>query len=139
MKRIYILNDGKELLFSYKNPSYENITDDTLFSNFILAMNSFAREFGQEKVSSIDLGSEKIVYMKDTSTKYIFVVVYDNKKDIKKDSITLPGIKDFIIEKYLNKSNSNEIIKQKIDPSLLEALETSRAKFSSVENFLHML
>ncbi len=137
IKRIYIINGKKELIFSYNNPEYETIVDESLFSRFILAMNSFAREFGEEQISNIDLGNEKIFYLKDKCKRNLFIVVFNKNVQINRKSIKLDEIKKLIIEKYIKKVY--DLDKKKFELSLLELLDNSLPNCTGVEQFLNSL
>lgn len=136
IKRICIINEKKEMIYCYNNPNFNNDRDESLLSHFILAMNSFAREFGEDKLSSIDLGKEKIYSLAEKSSPYLFVVVCDKNVRISKGSLKLSKIKRFLKENYTKNSdnlNSNEDGK---DGDLFHILHQSTQNYDTVERFL---
>ena len=112
---IYIIDEKANPIFIREN--YLQGSGDAnhaLLSDFITALQSFAREFGEEETKVIQLSDAKILSSKDNLTHYLFAIKCESEAKNKKMFGILNQIKNLFIEKFMGHLASSEEIKKKI-------------------------
>jgi len=112
---IYIINDKGTPIFIREN--YIQGSGDAnhaLLSDFITALQSFAREFGEKETRIVELSDAKILSTMDYITNYLFILKCDVNSKNKKMFGILNQIKNLFIEKFTGFLASNENKKKEI-------------------------
>lgn len=101
IESIWIINKEGETLFNedFHNQGSKDI-DSILFGSIISAVQSFAREFGEDSAKSFGLGNSDIYMGIDKSTKIIFALKCEKKASSKKIRQMLKKIKETFIENF---------------------------------------
>ena len=120
---IYILDDEGTPIFIREN--YIQGSGDAnhaLLSDFVTALQAFAREFGEEETRVIELSDAKILSSKDNITNYLFAIKCESGVKNKKMFGILNQIKNLYIDKFTGHLTSNEETKKKIMLSFVTEL-----------------
>ncbi len=136
IKSVMVLDDRREVIFSFANSVYGDTKDEGVLSRFMLAMESFAREFGGNELKMVEVGSEKIYLLKDNFSGFLFIAV--SHKHTKRKSIfkKLEKIRDMFNENCLEQLISKNLDKKALQMHFLDSLEKLDSNPSSVDNFL---
>ena len=135
---IYIINDKGTPIFIREN--YIQGSGDAnhaLLSDFITALQSFAREFGEKETRIVELSDAKILSTMDYITNYLFILKCDINSKNKKMFGILYKIKNLFIEKFTGYLASSEDKKKEIMISFELALNEVLAEpASTLSGFL---
>ena len=112
---IYIIDDTGTPIFIRENyiQGSEN-ANHALLSDFITALQSFAKEFGEEETRIVELSDAKIFSTLDSLTNYIFIIKSDINAKSKKIFEILNKIKNLFIDSFMGQLASSNEKKTKI-------------------------
>ena len=131
---IYIIDDTGTPIFIRENyiQGSEN-ANHALLSDFVTALQSFAKEFGEEETRIVELSDAKIFSTLDSLTNYLFIIKSDMIAKSKKMFEMLKKIKNLFIDSFMGHLASSEQQKKKImesfENALNELLEDPSDKF----------
>ena len=135
---IYIIDEKSNPIFIREN--YLQGSGDAnhaLFSDFVTALQSFAREFGEEETRVIELGDAKILSTKDNITHFLFAIKCESNAKNKKMFGILNQIKNLYIDKFTGHLASSEEIKEEIMRSFeIEIIKIISEPKDKLSNFL---
>ena len=135
---IYIIDEQSNPIFIREN--YIQGSGDAnhaLLSDFVTALQSFAREFGEEETRVVELSDAKILSSKDHITNYLFAIKCESNAKNKKMFGILNQIKNLFIDKFTGHLANSEETKKKI----MLSFETDLSKIiteptDTLSNFL---
>ena len=113
--------------------------DHALLSDFITALQSFAKEFGEEETKMIELSDAKIYSTKDKLMNYNFIIKSDINAKNKKMFDTLNKIKNLFIDKFIGQLTSSEEKKKQIMVSFKDDLNKFLEPIDNIKGFLKSL
>jgi predicted nucleic acid-binding Zn-ribbon protein len=134
---IYIIdNKGTPIFIRENYIQGSGNADHALLSDFISALQSFAKEFGEEETRMIELSDAKIYSARDKLTNYYFIIKCDINTKNKKMFDILNKIKNLFIDKSLGQLTSNDEKKKQIMASFEDALNDLLEPRENIEDFL---
>jgi hypothetical protein len=138
--RFFILDDKGEPIYIRENyVQGSGNVNYALLSNFINALKSFAKEYGEDQTKSIELGDETIISSTDKMINYQFIIVCDKNSNKKNMLRILNDIQNIYIEKFLGNLYSNPETKKIIMDSFIEALNKLLEPITDFKDFLKSL
>lgn len=110
IKSFYVLDDKRELIFSYNSVDEKTkIVDDSLMSGFITAVTTFIKETLEDNLSQVSFGDKKVFSINDNVSNFMFILICE--KDAKSKKI-LPILKD-LENLYLNYCTGIQYIRER--------------------------
>ncbi len=123
IKSIQIVDAKGKILFSRENHIQgSGEVNNALLSDFVNALQSFAKELGEEETKIIELGDGKIISNKDKLTGILFILKCNVNAKNKKMFKILNQIKNIFIEKFTGHFTSSEEVKRVIRSSFENAV-----------------
>ncbi len=140
VRNVYVI-EAKGTIF-YKH--YSDIQcadgfDSHMFSGFVAAIQSFAKQIGEREVKEIALGNRLLYCSIDIYSSMIFVVECDTNTKSKKIRQVLEKTKSLFVNLFLGNLNADDQIKSKIISELKKRLSDMLGEPSEVENFLYAI
>lgn len=138
--KIYIINEGGELIFPndilFKDID-ENI--EMMFSNFMIALQNFAKDLGDEEVSAFQIGKEKIFIRKDPFNSVTYI--YKTDKNVKKKLVynLLNKVRNVYIHNLYGTQYTSGDKKVRLMKRFILELEEILEEKNKVNNFLSCL
>ena len=137
---IYIIDDkGTPILIHENYIQGLGNADHALLSDFINALQSFAKEFGEEETRMIELSDAKIYSTKDKLMNYYFIIKSDINAKNKKMFDILNKIKNLFIDKFIGQLTSSEEKKKQIMVSFKDDLNKFLEPIDNIKGFLKSL
>lgn len=120
---IYIIdNMGKPIFIQENYVQGSGNPEHALLSDFISALQSFAKEFGEEETRIVELSDAKIYSIRDKILDYLFIMKCNVNSKNKKMFEILSKIKNLFINKFLGSLILSEDEKKIIMSSFEEEL-----------------
>ncbi|MFW9880640.1 MAG: hypothetical protein ACFFG0_46825 [Candidatus Thorarchaeota archaeon] len=98
---IYIIDSSGATIFSYDNYVKGNSeVNHTLLSHFIYALQSVAKNIGEDETKEVEINKNKFFLIKEKLTSYLFII--KTKLNAKPENINpiLKKIKEKFVEKF---------------------------------------
>ncbi|MFX0167667.1 MAG: hypothetical protein ACFE9V_20285 [Candidatus Hodarchaeota archaeon] len=98
---IYIIDSSGATIFGYDNHIQGNSeVNQTLLSHFIYALQSVAKNIGEDEIKEVEISKNKFFLMKEKLTSYLFII--KTKPNAKSEIINpiLKKIKKKFVEKF---------------------------------------
>ncbi len=123
IKSIQIVDAKGTLLFSRESHIQgSGDVNNILLSDFVNALQSFAKEFGEEETKIIELGDGRIISTKDKLTGVLFILKCNTNAKTKKMFKILNQIKNIFIDKFTGHLTSSEEVKREVRSSFESAV-----------------
>ncbi len=112
---IYIIDEKSNPIFIRENYFQgSGNANHALLSDFVTALQAFAREFGEEETRVIELSDAKILTSMDKLSHNLFAIKCESDAKNKKMFGILNQIKNLFIDKFIGHLASSEEMKKEI-------------------------
>ncbi len=140
VKNVYVIEAKGTIFYKhYSDMQYADVFDSHMFSGFVAAIQSFAREIGEQEAKEIVLGNRMLYCAMDAFSGMIFVVECDPKSKPKKIRQILEKIKSIFVNSFLGNFYAEETVKSKIVPEFRKKLNETVFEPSIVGDFLSII
>ncbi|MHA2008263.1 MAG: hypothetical protein ACXABO_20945 [Promethearchaeota archaeon] len=98
---IYIIDSSGATIFSYEN--YINgmsQVNHALLSHFIYALQSVARNIGEDEIKEVDIDKNRFFLIKEKFTSYLFIIKSKSNANTETIEPILKRIKEKFVEKF---------------------------------------
>jgi len=138
--KIFIIGEEGELIFP-NDILFTDIDENIqmMFSNFMIALQNFAKNLGDGEVSAFQIGDEKIYSKKDPYNNVTYIYKTDKKVKEKKVSNLLNKVRNAYIHQLIGTQYSSKEKKVRMMKRFILELEEILEEKNKVNNFLKCL
>ena len=119
----FLEQDGNVLFRSENDMQNSEEHNSFLFSGMVMAIQSFIKELGEEKIKQMELGNSKIFISKDEETDLILVLKTNKEANNKRINKFMEKIQEKTREVYYNSLFTPKKLKEYIKNSFKNDLE----------------
>lgn len=137
---IYVTSDENKLVYSHENFIQGSMKiDDALFSNFITAIQQFAKELGGEETKAITLSDYQIISAIDNISGYRIILKCDPKAKAKRLIKFANTLKNSFINVFTGHFSDSDEQKRALMNQFDNEIKELLKEGDSVSNFLKFL
>ncbi len=137
IKSVYILNSKGKIVFMRERYAQGDTTmNHIMFSKLVLALQQFAKEYGENETKVIKMHGYVIYMIKDPITNYVYCLICDIETKKKEMFRILKEIMNLYIDSFLGSSITSEAKRLEILHTFGEKLDVLVEQRKKIYDFL---